>query len=100
VPVIIEHILSQPKVQLPTVMGQLEAFSHSGSIFIVDEKVALKALKQKVDTWLGNYKEIEFGSSEATVNGLVVKILANGAEHLFQIISLLLIEIKTEFLEE
>jgi urease accessory protein len=95
-PVIIEHILFQPNILIPTVLGQLETFSHSGSLFVISEKMNVKALKQKADNWLETFSDIEFGSSESPINGLIIKILANGAEHLFQIVKQLVVDLQLE----
>ncbi len=85
IPKVIEHLLFQPAIKLPNGMGQLEGFSHSGSIFVIDEQLKPEGLKAKVDEYLASLSEIEFGTSAAPINGLVIKLLANSGEYLYEI---------------
>jgi len=95
-PVAIEHICFQPKSQMPTSLGQLEDYSHSGSIFIINENINIKTIKQKADDILNQFEGIEFGTSLAPTNGLIIKLLANGGEHLFQITKTVVKALKLE----
>jgi urease accessory protein len=97
-PVIIEHILYQPQKQLPSIMGHLEGFSHSASVFLIDEMLPIKQMKQKADELLNNYNDIEFGTTEAPINGIIIKILASEADYLFRIIQELVQHLNKEFL--
>jgi urease accessory protein len=97
-PVIIEHILYQPQKQLPSIMGHLEGFSHSASVFLIDEMLPIKQMKQKADELLNNYNDIEFGTTEAPINGIIIKILASEADYLFRIIQELVQLLNKEFL--
>ncbi len=85
IPKIIEHICFEPQNDMPTSLGQLEEFTHNGSIFIINETVNVSALKQLTNDYLSKIENIAFGCSEAPINGLIVKILANGGELLFSI---------------
>ncbi len=96
IPKIIEHIWFQPQLQMPTGLGQLENFSHSGSVFFIDEKIDIKQIKTKVDAMLNQFDDIEFGTSQAPINGLIIKMLANGGEHLYRITNLLVETLKRE----
>lgn len=96
IPVVIEHIWFQPKSLMPTGLGQLENFSHSGSVFFIDETIDVKGIKQKADLLLNQFEDIQFGSSQAPINGLIVKLLADSGEQLLQITEALTLLFKTE----
>lgn len=98
-PVVIEHILFQPAKSNPLQMGQLEGFTHNASLFIISDKIPVAELKRQVDGYLENEKDLSFGSSEAPLNGLIVKILANQSERIFAVISALADQIRKDYFD-
>ena len=86
----------QPKIKSPLHLGQLEGFTHAASLFIIHPSLNVKALADQIESHLVQEKEITFGYSEASINGIIVKILANSSDRLHQSISLLADSIKKE----
>jgi urease accessory protein len=96
-PVVIEHILFEPKNRSPLILGQLEGFTHNASLFILNEQIAISKLKKQVDDFLSREKDIAYGSSEASINGLIVKVLANHSERIYAVINQLSEQIKSDY---
>jgi urease accessory protein len=80
--VIRENLLMQPSLTNPSVMGQLEGFTHQASFIFIHEKADCIALSDAVHEYLLLQKEIEFGVSSPAVNGLLVRVLGYKAEQL------------------
>ncbi|MEZ5023322.1 MAG: urease accessory protein UreD [Chitinophagales bacterium] len=96
-PMVIEHILFEPKSRSPLTFGQLEGFTHNASLFILSEQLPFPKLKKEVDDLLSQEKDIAFGSSEAAINGLIVKVLANQSERIYTVINQLADQIKRDY---
>jgi len=80
--VIKENLLMQPANIEVNAIGQLEGFTHQASLIYLEEAIDLKAVQSLLLNLLSIEKNIQFGVSEAPVNGLIVRLLGNGAEQL------------------
>lgn len=80
--VIKENLVMQPALIDPLAIGQLENFTHQGSMLFLDEAVDMKILKAAIIELLAPQQDLVMGISETPVNGLVIRMLANGAEQL------------------
>jgi urease accessory protein len=82
--IIKENLLMQPPRIDPKLIGQLEGFTHQAS-FIYLPAAAVKAESlDAVHDWLAVQPDIIFGVTQAGGNGMVIRILGNGAESLYQ----------------
>src|SRR5215218_6022384 len=80
--VVKENLLMMPGITDLTGMGQLEGFSHQGSLVFINDSAAIPHLIQQVASLLKKQEGIEFGCTALLVNGLLVKILGNKGEQL------------------
>ncbi len=81
--IIKENLLMQPLLVSPNLMGQLEGFTHQASLMIYNESVAIAALCDILSEYLLLQKDIEFGVSSLHKNGLIMRLLGNKAEQLY-----------------
>jgi len=84
--VIKENLLLQPSLTDVQAIGQLEGYSHQASLIFLNDQSDIKKLKPLLLDLLSVHKNITYGISEAPVNGLIVRLLGNGAELLFKIL--------------
>jgi urease accessory protein len=82
--VIKENILLEPGLGNLTTMGQFEGFTHMGSLIYLCEKADIKSLAGEISDLLSLEMDCTFGISEAPVKGLIVRMLAQSAEQLFE----------------
>ena len=80
--VIKENLLMQPSIINPTVIGQLEGFTHQASFIFLDEKTDCINRTDSIYEYLSLQQEIAFGITAAPVNGLIVRLLGYKAEQL------------------
>ena len=64
-------------------IGQLEGFTHQACIILVHIGFQLSTIQQELVALLSAEKNIEFGISSTPLNGLIIRMLGNGAEQLF-----------------
>lgn len=91
--IIKENLLIQPSFINPSLTGQLESYTHQASLIILNESINTSLIKEEIAVLLSEVNEIDFGVTNAPVNGIIVRILGNKAEqlfHLLQSISLLI----------
>ncbi|MBI1780076.1 MAG: urease accessory protein UreD [Sphingobacteriales bacterium] len=84
--IIKENLLIQPSFINPSLTGQLENYTHQASLIIVDESINTAIIKEEVAVLLAETNEIDFGVTNAPVNGIIIRILGNKAEQLFQLL--------------
>jgi urease accessory protein len=82
--VIKENLLMQPSLLDPSVLGQLEGFTHQASLIVYDKKITERL--DEVHDYLTQQKEIMTGVSSTMREGMIVRILGNGAEQLHQLL--------------
>jgi len=81
--VVKENLLMMPGITDLTGIGQLEGFSHQGSLLFINESAAVSDLIQQSASFLKRQLRIEFGCTALPVNGLLVRILGNKGEQLY-----------------
>lgn len=81
-----ENLLMQPAEIDVTVIGQLEGYTHQASLIYLQPHVDVKELRRELLELLDQEKDIDYGISIAPVNGLVIRLLGNGAEHLYDLL--------------
>lgn len=84
--VIKENLLMQPSFINVHAMGQLEGYTHQASMICIDKKIDTKQAQQLLVHMLTAETAIEFGVSTLPVNGLIIRLLGNGAEHLYDLL--------------
>lgn len=82
--VVKENLLLQPAVTNLATIGQMQGFSHQASLIYLEEKAEIKLLLPLVINLLEQKKEINFGVTRLPANGLLVRILGQKAEQLFE----------------
>lgn len=87
--VIKENLYLEPSTMDLNAMGQLEGFSHQASLIFINELADIKDLTQKINTFLTPQKDIVFGLSEPPVNGLIIRILGQKAEQLYDCLKMI-----------
>lgn len=78
-----ENLLMQPSLIPVAAIGQLEGFTHQASIILFHTGFQLSTIQQELVALLSAEKNIEFGISSTPLNGLIIRMLGNGAEQLF-----------------
>ena len=81
-----ENLLMQPAEIDVTAIGQLEGYTHQASLIYLQPHVDVKELRRELLELLDQEKDIDYGISIAPVNGLVIRLLGNGAEHLYDLL--------------
>lgn len=81
--VIKENLLIQPSVINVHSIGQLEGFTHQASMLYLQEDVDIKNIPLQLAAYLSTEKNIEVGITAAPQNGLIIRLLGNGAEQLY-----------------
>ena len=70
-------------------IGQLQGYTHQASLIYLDEKADIKKLTAIIDELLSVQKQISIGITAAPVNGLIVRLLGQKAEQLFDCLKLI-----------
>ena len=70
-------------------IGQLQGFTHQASLIYLNEGVVIKPVITNILELLSTQKEISVGVSAAPVNGLIVRILGQRAEQLFDCLKII-----------
>jgi urease accessory protein len=84
--VIKENLLMQPSIIDVHTIGQLEGYTHQASLIYLQEDEDMKKIQTRFLELLTVEKNIEYGVSEAPVNGLIVRLLGHGAEQLYKLL--------------
>jgi urease accessory protein len=63
-------------------IGQLEGYTHQASMIYIEQATDIKKLQTEILDLLVEEKNIEYGVTAAPVNGLIIRLLGNGAEQL------------------
>jgi urease accessory protein len=74
---LVENVVVRPSMLPVGAMGQLEGFTHQASLLYVGES------RVRVEEWLAGIEGIVYGVSEGPMNSLVVRMLGNKAEQLY-----------------
>lgn len=87
--VIKENLLMEPEVSAINTIGQMQGFTHQASLIYLNESVSIKPIIADLIDLLSNQDKISIGISAAPVNGLIVRILGQKAEQLFDCLKLI-----------
>lgn len=78
-----ENLLMQPSLVNVHAIGQLEGYTHQASMLWLQEGVDIKKMQQVSSAFLSTKKNIAAGITAAPVNGLIIRLLGNGGETLY-----------------
>jgi urease accessory protein len=78
-----ENLLMQPALVNVHAIGQLEGFTHQASMLWIDQDADVKNIQQQLMELLSAEINMEAGITAAPVNGLIIRLLGNGAEQLY-----------------
>jgi urease accessory protein len=81
--VIKENLLMRPSLINVHTIGQLEGYTHQASMIFLQETADIKNIQKELLEFLSTEKNIESGITAAPVNGLIIRLLGNGAEQLY-----------------
>jgi urease accessory protein len=81
--VIKENLLMQPAIIDVHAIGQLEGYSHQASMIYLQENIDVKNLQSLILELLTEEKDLAIGISAAPISGLIIRLLGNGAEQLY-----------------
>lgn len=84
--VIKENLLMQPAIINVHAIGQLEGYTHQASLIFLQKEADVKKLQALFIELLSAEKNIEYGVTAAPVNGLIVRLLGQGAEQLHKLL--------------
>lgn len=84
--VIKENLLMQPALIDVYAVGQLEGYTHQASMICIDSKIDTKQVQQLLVHALNEEIGLDFGVSITPANGLIIRMLGNGAEHLYALL--------------
>ncbi len=82
--VIKENLLMQPVEINVHAIGQLEGYTHQASMMWLQNEINIKPIQTQLIAVLSEEKNIEFGITAAPVNGLIIRLLGNGAEQVYK----------------
>ena len=87
--VIKENLLMQPDLVNVNSIGQLQGYTHQASLVYLDENAGIKTLIPRLYELVSSQEGISIGISAAPVNGLMVRMLGQKAEQLFDCLKLI-----------
>ena len=87
--IIKENLLMEPALINPRAIGQLQSYTHQASLVCLDPEIAVKELTQQLYVLLADEPGISLGISSAPVTGIIVRVMGQKAEQLFNILKLL-----------
>ena len=79
-----ENLRMAPGKIATDTIGQMEGFTHQASLICLSPLQAINKKKEAVLDYLSMQKDILAGVTTAPVNGLIVRMLGNGGEQLFE----------------
>lgn len=89
-----ENLFLEPNLINLNSIGQLENYSHQATLIYLKEDININAISESINAYLIKQIDIVFGISETPINGLIVRILGQKAEQLFDCLKM----IKTDLL--
>ena len=76
----------QPAIIDPAVIGQLQGFTHQASLICLDSRINARELIAQLYALLGDEQNISLGITAAPVNGIILRVLGQKSEQLFEIL--------------
>ncbi len=86
--VVKENLLMDPSFTDPAGIGQLQGYTHQASLIYLDEKAIAKEIIPALLFLLKDEKDISIGITAAPGNGIVLRVLGQKAEQLFDCLKL------------
>lgn len=87
--IIKENLLMQPSLIDVNAIGQLQGFTHQASLIYLNEQADIKKTNETVMEIFSNQKNISIGITAAPINGIVVRLLGQKAEQLFDCLKMI-----------
>lgn len=81
-----ENLLMKPAEINVKCVGQLEGYTHQASLICISDKINVEEKTEAVINLLQAEKNIESGMSTTPVNGIIVRLLGNNSEQLFNLL--------------
>jgi urease accessory protein len=81
-----ENLLMQPSLINVHAIGQLEGYTHQASLIFLYASADIKKIQTGILELLSAEKNIDYGVTQAPVNGLIVRLLGHGAEQLHKLL--------------
>ncbi len=78
-----ENVLINPSLINVNSIGQLEGYTHQATLIFLKEKISMHRLMDEIRNYILTEDEIVFGLTAAPVDGLIVRLLGNKAEQLY-----------------
>jgi urease accessory protein len=94
--VIKENLFMAPASIAVEAIGQLEGYTHQASLLCINSNVVVEKITASIIDVLQQQQNIVFGVSATPVNGVLVKVLGNGAEQLYECLQILTRELLKE----
>ena len=85
----------QPATINVQAIGQLEGYTHQASMIYLEENIDVKNLQSIIIQLLAAEKNIEMGITAAPISGLIIRLLGNGAEQLYNCLQRIYTLLKT-----
>lgn len=87
--IIKENLLVQPSLVDVNAIGQLEGYTHQATLIYLNENPSIKILIKEITEFLSTHNEIAFGITSAPKNGIIIRLLGNKAEQLFDCLKII-----------
>jgi urease accessory protein len=81
--VVKENVLLEPFKKNVYAIGQLEGYTHQSTLLFIDDHADMKKISEVCKELLSGIGDITFGISALAVNGLIIRILGQKSERLF-----------------
>jgi urease accessory protein len=87
--VIKENLLVQPQLIDVSAIGQLQGFTHQASLIYLNEHADIKKIMARLTDILTEQEDISFGITAAPVNGIIIRMMGQKAEQLFDCLKMI-----------
>jgi urease accessory protein len=94
--VIKENLFMAPASIAVDAIGQLEGYTHQASLLFINSNAVVENITHTIIHVLQQQKNIAFGVSATPGNGVIVRILGNGAEQLYGCLQMITSELMNE----
>ena len=78
-----ENVLIEPSKKNVHAIGQLEGYTHQSTLLFINDYVNLKKILKVCEEFLSGMEGITFGISTLPVNGMIIRVLGQKGEELF-----------------
>lgn len=94
--VIKENLFMAPASIVVDAIGQLERYTHQASLLCIDSNAIVEKITASIIDKLQPQQNIAFGVSATPINGVIVRLLGNGAEQLYDCLQMITRELVNE----